>query len=646
MESTASSEAQVLEPLFQKAKDCGNFDYLYTLVRIDGMQCYEGYQDEFISLRDQLDGLDPSDPLTHYRTLSCRHEPLDLIQNLLNCASGKYYDATPFRTLITGQYPNAVWPTPRQKAEYLSANARSSGFPELADQIEAAYPAPVVESVEPAPDALRAALGTLADLLGDLVSRYFTKLVEFRKAPRYIKIPGRLDLLELIVDEHLGLTGLRVHFSENCSAEFIRLPHGVFPANLEFGPPITFLRMSLEPSSNEYRVMGKRIYEIGLPGRYNKPGEWKPLIYPGNAQHLVDECLRLSKDPDVQGALLYTRLTGHKCIEFAMKSDMELPGEYTKTAEGGLHIWRCPLEERIDGNVRTYDCWITLDSCSAEEIEGRLASVGWFMNVLFFPYGATYSWRNKYRMTFGGKGVLMPSHEDLETVDRILKTYPNTSDGVALASGMDWYNMGVSASNAFSGFLCYYIAFESVAVAIYDGAELGGGLPARPNRAERKALATECIRTKHAELFDSDPIRFVEQSYFDCVGSLKTKTKKVATAVFGEGHPYLKLLFEKPAVGEMSLSDLRSELAHGGITMLEEAHRSVVSKSLYEMGNITREFLLRILFCLKPPEAVPSWSGRSQMSLSSADPRLTMWSTTDKVFPEGTNWRIRPEWCE
>jgi hypothetical protein len=41
MESNASSEAPVLERLFQKAKECGKFDYLYTLVRIDGMQCYD-----------------------------------------------------------------------------------------------------------------------------------------------------------------------------------------------------------------------------------------------------------------------------------------------------------------------------------------------------------------------------------------------------------------------------------------------------------------------------------------------------------------------------------------------------------------------------------------------------------------------------
>ena len=30
-----------------------------------------------------------------------------------------------------------------------------------------------------------------------------------------------------------------------------------------------------------WRVSGKWLYEVGLEGRYNEPGEWKPLAYPG-----------------------------------------------------------------------------------------------------------------------------------------------------------------------------------------------------------------------------------------------------------------------------------------------------------------------------------------------------------------------------
>jgi hypothetical protein len=99
------------------------------------------------------------------------------------------------------------------------------------------------------------------------------------------------------------------------------------------------------------------IHEHDFPGRYNRPFEWKPLIYPGDASHLIAECQQLSTDPDVQGVLLYMRLTGRKCIEFAVRSNMELPGTFTHTESGDVLIHKCPSDE--DGahlNTRACDC--------------------------------------------------------------------------------------------------------------------------------------------------------------------------------------------------------------------------------------------------------------------------------------------------
>jgi len=168
----------------------------------------------------------------------------------------------------------------------------------------------------------------------------------------------------------------------------------------------------------------------------------------------------------------------------------------------------------------------------------------------------------------------------------------------------------------------------------------------KPNKTEKKALANICIHAKHNELFATDPIRFVNESYFECVQSLTAKTKAAVLSIFGEGHRYLKLLFDKSSGGDISLKDLRSGLAHGDVTLMDKQHEHLVRKHLYEMGEITREFLLRVLFRLEPSEIVPSWSGKFQRTFSAADPRSTMYSSTEKIFPKGTEWKIRAEWCE
>ncbi|HET6218264.1 MAG TPA: hypothetical protein VFE27_14665, partial [Acidobacteriaceae bacterium] len=170
--------------------------------------------------------------------------------------------------------------------------------------------------------------------------------------------------------------------------------------------------------------------------------------------------------------------------------------------------------------------------------------------------------------------------------------------------------------------------------------------PERSSKAERRAQATTCIADKFSELYASNPVHFIEQAYFECVKGLKVKAKAVATEAFGTGHPYLEALFVKHPESKASLSDLRSELAHGGMTLLDKGHEQLIRQRVDEMGIIAREFLLRVLFKLTPEDKVPSWSQVSELGMNTADPRSTMWTTTDKVFPPMTSWKIRPEWCE
>src|SRR6185437_12500385 len=161
--------------------------------------------------------------------------------------------------------------------------------------------------------------------------------------------------------------------------------------------------------------------------------------------------------------------------------------------------------------------------------------------------------------------------------------------------------------------LCFYIALESVAVAIAGGSDLIKARITRPNKTEKYALRVECIQLKHSELFSVDPIKFVTESYFECVESLTTKVRAATSLIFGADHHCLKLLFEKSSGDDMALSKLRSELAHGDVTLLHKKHEHLVRRHLHEMGQITRDFLLRVLLRLDPTEQVPTWSQKFQM---------------------------------
>jgi|HubBroStandDraft_6_1064221.scaffolds.fasta_scaffold87685_2 hypothetical protein len=112
--------------------------------------------------------------------------------------------------------------------------------------------------------------------------------------------------------------------------------------------------------------------------RYNKLGEWRPLIFPGDAKHLIKECQELSDDPDVQGVLLNLSLTGHRCIEFSLRANLELPGEFTGTESNDVLLWKCqPPDDLSNSNVRLYDGLFDFKTGDVGEIEQCLkASTG------------------------------------------------------------------------------------------------------------------------------------------------------------------------------------------------------------------------------------------------------------------------------
>ena len=109
-----SAKSAILR-LFEQARKTGGFEYLYVLVRIDGIQCYDGYKDELVRLRDWLKHPDSTDALQGYVFLSEQGAPLDLVQNLLNVANGKHFHIRPFIHLKKGPGFDATWPTQQEK---------------------------------------------------------------------------------------------------------------------------------------------------------------------------------------------------------------------------------------------------------------------------------------------------------------------------------------------------------------------------------------------------------------------------------------------------------------------------------------------------------------------------------------------------
>lgn len=238
---------------------------------------------------------------------------------------------------------------------------------------------------------------------------------------------------------------------------------------------------------------------------------------------------------------------------------------------------------------------------------------------------------------------MQPDPDDFTVFNRLLSEFVAQPEAAVLDPAFDWYRQGLTSTSVFGRFLAYYIAMESVVIAIKDREVTFGLTLPEETRAERKAWKEECIREKAKLLLDKDPIAFAQEAYFDCVVSLKRATAQILPLVFGQDHEYVKAVLEER--DGHSLSSIRSGLAHGQLSLASPEHEGLVLSRVGEMARIAREFLKRLALRLKPNDTPPSWSAKHSFSVSSCDPRATLYATHEEAFP-CKHWKIKPEWLD
>lgn len=651
MKSRHAYWTSLLRELFDDARKNGGIEYIYTLVRVTGIG--EG-PDQLISLKlilDELDNKDQSELAQACKKAVDCEDIYILLINLIRCATKVTYASHPFSHLYEGAMFERIKPTNIQVVHELVNIAIQQGKPKLARIIEQIFSNDILSffqdtNITTVPANLKDRMEDCYYFLKTFLNMYYEERLSFKSSNKFYKCPG-FEVLELLTNEEYGLFGFKMYFSNSTFAYFMRTLENTDCLNICDTNPVNFQIGLLNDLKNEWMVGQKRLYEIGLPGRYNNLGEWKPIVHPASPEHLIKEAKSASDDPDVQGAYFYMLCTGYKVIEFVVRTTLDLPDEFT-TLGNNFHLWKCPNKEvpSFNDNNQLYDGWVNLEDCSIEHIEATIRGIGLALNIIGFTYGAPIDWRIKYKMIEQSEAKASPTSEDLDILDTMLKKIPyEGNDALVLSYAIDWYVRGRTSKNIFMRFLSYYIALESVASAIAEGeADFGIGYQ-KESKAERKKKRIEGINQLYNDFFKTDPIKFVSEAYFEYVLSLKSRTRRVVELVFGTGNKYIDMLFEKTGIDDPPLNDIRGKLAHGSIAFFSKEDENLVRNHLHEIENISKEFLIRLILQLKPTDDLPSWSGTYRSGLVSVDPRSTQYCTTLDIFPKA-EWKIRAEWID
>lgn len=644
---------EVINELFKTAKENGNMQYVFTLLRICGIESYS--ENPITTFEKLLDNHESIDNLALLKSIVGNFVWLSVIYNLISNGKGNSHCPLPFNVT----YPKSC-NTSREDNLFLRGifsqlNEESSLKQKMQEVFGNELFSENNVDINSLPqEYLNTHLNGILQFAKDFISIYKQILFNFKDDAGYMKIAS-FTTFELLRDDVVGLVGFKAYFSNGSHAEYVRSNTGARGVNfLSDIDGISFMVGDLAQLKQIWMVENTPLYQIGARGRYNNFGEWKPLEYPGSSGALEGEIRKLLGDIEdskhnIYGCLQYIIATCHKNIEFIVEGDFDLPNQPTvySSGFGDIYMHKIDLGDQVSnilGNQRFYDCSIIIPETTVESIQQGLFYIQDFVNELAFALDVKAEWFLKYPMSQNISGVLQVHHDDIDKLNGYLVNQKISSeDRRLIAAAISWFINGNNSNNIYTSYLCYYIAFEVIASSLVRGDmdisdEYGF---VKKTKAEKKSLMKTCIQILHDENYSSDPVKFVQDSYFSCIISIREHTELALKAIFGENHPYLKDFYEKTE--GVSVYSLRSKLAHGEFSFVNTDHEKAVQQKLPILREITHEFITRVSYGLKSTDNVERPAAQRSAMFSMGDPRSTGITNNLNILPI-KDWKIRPEW--
>jgi hypothetical protein len=634
---------ELVDDLVVAAQKKGGFFFTQTLLRVGGIELVDPFEPFRADLSSGAAGASPKDTYCHW---SHRDDFLRFIWNLVECAEERPYNAYAlFEMSAPVAFGRQNWITQGKVAKLVMhlVDARRG---ELAEVITRCFPDGLLAKCADAgsEDTIFGhATIELAGLYGALLAASDRERRKFGTSNRFVRWP-RFEVLEILANADIGLYGYRVHHSNGAHSEFLRLPGRADALNIQFqrDGQVSYFVGSLDDLRPEWRVGSKRLFEIGLEGRYNDLGKWKPIVYEGPVDAITNEIHALDDDLEVQGALFYIFTTAHWVVEFAVRATVDLPVENVVSfgpTERPIRLWKVPAPEHTVMNERLYDGWVSVASPTVEAVKLALAHIRIGMSRLAFVYDAELRWSLKYTMASVIKGLAKPKDEDLAKFDEVLVNEVPAELDLAIS----WVNAGRNASDPLTSFLCHFNAIESVVEGVSEGdLEVAGSPKPRETKASRLATRRDCMQAALDQHFPHDPNTFAKEVYFTCFKQLAKRRREVAEQLWGLEHQAFRDLFKRTE-GAESLEDIRDEIAHGRISLLHAEEVRTVRKRLPRLAQIAKAMIIRVLLKKTAADSLSFWSGQHTIGINMNDPRSTMYANTLKILP-ATDWSIRAEW--
>lgn len=223
------------------------------------------------------------------------------------------------------------------------------------------------------------------------------------------------------------------------------------------------------------------------------------------------------------------------------------------------------------------------------------------VNILSLLYGVG-DWRVRIPLQIKLSHTLVMEPRHLTRVDEVFRSISkkmNNGEREIYFRALEWYRHGINSKSPFNSFLAFYNAIELFSDGYY--------YPRHKSEIRKpKTEKDKCIK----EYFENESImsinkierKHINDCYVNCLQtSAEDKMRVAFKTVFCGNEEKINGLFKKffERKGENdekgNFKSIRDKIAHGDLSEYRVADRTLVKKNLFEIQEMAKEFLIKMI---------------------------------------------------
>lgn len=246
-----------------------------------------------------------------------------------------------------------------------------------------------------------------------------------------------------------------------------------------------------------------------------------------------------------------------------------------------------------------YDGWIPVKNWSIENVRIAIDKIEQTLAMFSLRIETYFEWKPKYYKINESSISHQFENRHLPDILSLMDVFDKLTDNDrnAIYKSVGWLSQSYKTREFEVKFLFYMISTESLANYIEQECNSESVFfnfrADKRSKLEKRNQRRECFDT-NLENYKIEPEESIKKAYH-CIdqGSRKIICNHF-NKVFGENSKQVKLLFEKND-DNRPLYDLRNEIAHGRLNMLNQNERKIIKKRITDIEKITREYITKII---------------------------------------------------